>query len=37
VIERTRVVITGNVMTESSDGIDANGKPFHAVTILEKQ
>ena len=37
VIEKTRVVTSGNVMTETSDGIDASGKPFHGVSILEKQ
>jgi hypothetical protein len=37
VIEKTRVVISGSVMTETSDGIDASGKPFHGVSILEKQ
>jgi len=37
VIEKTRSVISGNVMTNTSDGIDASGKPFHAVEVLEKQ
>jgi hypothetical protein len=37
VIEKTRSVISGNVMTNTTDGVDVSGKPFHAVEVLEKQ
>jgi hypothetical protein len=37
VIEKTRSVLSGNVMTNTTDGLDMSVKPLHAVEILEKQ
>jgi hypothetical protein len=37
IIERSRVVFSGNTMTETAEGIDPSGRSFHAVEVLEKQ
>jgi len=37
VIEKTRSVVSGDVMTNSTDGVDTSGKPLHSVEVLDKQ
>ncbi|MDQ6663108.1 MAG: hypothetical protein M3Z23_01790 [Acidobacteriota bacterium] len=37
VFERTRSVVSGKLMTNTSDGLDVSGKRFHAVEVLERQ
>jgi hypothetical protein len=37
VIGKTRVVVAGNTMTETTEGVDLTGKAFHAIEVLEKQ
>lgn len=37
VIGKTSVVVAGNTMTETTEGVDLTGKAFHAVEVLEKQ
>lgn len=37
VVEKTRSVVSGNVMTNTTEGVDPAGRSFHAVGIMEKQ
>jgi len=36
-VEKTRSVVSGNTMTNTSDGVDPADKPFHALEVFEKQ
>ena len=37
ILQRINVVFSGATMTQTGEGVDRSGKPFHSVEVLEKQ
>jgi hypothetical protein len=37
IVQRTHAVFSGATMTETGEGTDPSGRPFHSVEVLEKQ
>jgi hypothetical protein len=37
VVERARSVVSGNTMTNTTEGVDSADKPYHALEVFEKQ